>query len=91
MDNRHVPETDSVQYQAWFQAEAALRMNARRLPEGKSADVRTLIGEPIWTAIGDLGKLFGKHVAKNEVYFSLEFDHLQGTRSLYRRRKEGDV
>ncbi|MBA1245836.1 hypothetical protein [Pseudomonas japonica] len=89
MDNRHVPQCDSAQYEAWFQAEAALRMNARRLPQGKSADVRTLVGEEIWLAIGDLGKLFGKHVAKNEAYFSLKFDRLQGTRSLYLRRTDG--
>lgn len=86
MDNRHVPVADDAYFKAWFLAEAALRMNARSLQIGKVSHVRELVGEEIWAQLGDKGNIFGKHVAKNLPYFSLEFERRRGTLTLYRRR-----
>lgn len=88
MNNRHVPTTSDVRFEAWFLAEAALRMNARSLRSDQVSHVRELVGEELWERLGEKGNLFGKHVAKNLPYFSLEFDRLQGTRSMYRRRED---
>jgi hypothetical protein len=88
MDNRHVPAPHEAHFEAWFLAEAALRMKARSLIADEVSHVRGLVGEEIWERLGDKGNLFGKHVAKNLPYFSLTFERLQGTRSLYRRRDD---
>lgn len=91
MDNRHVPTSADAHFEAWFLAEAALRMNARSLQKDQVSHVRKLVGEEIWERLDGNGNLFGKHVAKNLEYFSLEFDDYQGTRSMYRRREDTPV
>lgn len=88
MNNHHVPNTQDAHFEAWFLAEAALRMNARSLKDDQVSHVRELVGEDIWARLGDKGNLFGKHVAKNLAYFSLEFERFQGTRKLYRRSED---
>ncbi|MCC8345405.1 hypothetical protein LNN35_21820 [Pseudomonas stutzeri] len=88
MNNRYVPTTTDVRFEAWFLAEAALRMKARSLRSDQVSHVRELVGEELWEQLGVKGNLFGKHVAKNLPYFSLEFDRFQGTRSMYRRRED---
>lgn len=91
MDNRHVPSPADAHFKAWFLAEAALRMNARLLQKDQVSHVRKLVGEDIWERLDGNGNLFGKHVAQNLEYFSLVFDKLQGTRSMYRRREDTPV
>ena len=94
MDNRHVPKPSEPHYSVWFLVEAALRMNARRLPLGEESHVRKLVGEELWEQLGGEGgngNLFGKHVAKNLEYFSLEYARKQGTRTMYRRREEAEI
>lgn len=91
MDNRHVPSPADAHFKAWFLAEAELRMNARLLQKDQVSNVRKLVGEDIWKRLDGNGKLFGKHVAQNLEYFSLAFDKLQGTRSMYRRREDTPV
>lgn len=91
MDNHFVPTPADAHFEAWFLAEAALRMNARLLLKGQVSHVRKLVGEEIWGRLDGNGNLFGKHVARNLEYFSLEFDSHQGTRSMYRRREDTPV
>ena len=91
MDNRHVPSPADAHFKAWFLAEAALRMNARLLQKDQVSHVRKLVGEDIWERLDGNGTLVGKHVAQNLEYFSLVFDKLQGTRSMYRRHEDTPV